>query len=150
MFQHHAPFIIDVDNSTNNDYVEVIHTMKRMIRSSRNIRASVYGDPIMNSKAGYFSLVETSGTGINRTPWTGYTVIGGPEAKKYVVEIHLDRDNVDMNGDPVQFTYRDVYVAHGFGSKVESLEETAQYIKVLQDALDFAYEIQDSDIIRRR
>lgn len=124
--------------------------MKRMIRSSRNIRASVYGDPIMESKAGYFSLVETSGTGINRTPWTGYAVISGPEAKKYVVDIRLDQNNVDMNGAPVQFTYRNVYVAHGFGPNIESLEETAQYIEVLQDALDFAYEIKDSDIISRR
>ena len=120
--------------------------MKRLIRANQDIRAA-QGDVIMRSKDGHFALVETSGVGINRTPWTGYAVVGDEEAKKFVVDIRLMANMVDMNGEPVEFTYRDVYVAHGFGSKVETLDETARYIEILRDALSFARQIKNSDII---
>lgn len=108
----------------------------------RVIRASKYNDVIFEDEN--FEFVRTQGVGINHTPWTGLAVVSKGLAKKHVVEIRLEsRGWYDYDGTPVEFTYSGVEVAHGMRSTRDTLDETVEYIEVLEDALDFAYRVQD-------
>lgn len=108
--------------------------MKRLIRAaSGNV---LFEDP-------YFSLVEDSGIGINNTPWEGLKVISKGLAKKHVVEIRLHtKGSPGFNGEPVTYQYSDVEIAHGMRSTSDTLEDTEEYIEVLEDAVDFAKRIK--------
>ena len=86
----------------------------------------------------YFEFVRTEGIGINDTPWTGLGVISKGLAKKHVVEIRLHQIGFpDYNGTPVEHQYNGVEVAHGMRSCIDTLDDTKEYIKVLQDAVEF-------------
>ena len=120
--------------------------MKRYIRSSETITSNQ--DVVMRSDDGLFEVVTRHGVGINNTPWTGYEVKSLGDANEHVVEIRLRSGRwPEFNGEPVEIHYNDVEVAHGMRSKVDTLEDTARYIEVLQSALEFAKQIKDSDII---
>lgn len=89
----------------------------------------------------YFEFVRTEGIGISNTPWSGLAVITkrGSIAEKHAVEIRLNNsNNPDYNGEPVEYTYRDCYIAHGMRSTMDSLDDTRECIDVLEDAVDFA------------
>lgn len=91
-----------------------------------------------------FSFVKESGVGINDTPWTGLKVISKGLAKKHVVEIRLNsRGWHDFDGEPVDFEYSGCYIAHGMRSTSDTLDETAEYIDVLEDAYSFALQVDE-------
>ena len=105
------------------------------------LRTTMY---YLRSRDGLFSLVETSGVGMANTPWKGLSVISSGIAKEHVVEIRLNILGFpDFNGTPVTYSYRGAYVVHGMRSQIDTLEDTQEYIDVLQSALKFAYEVQD-------
>lgn len=108
--------------------------MKRLVRAASG--KVLFSDP-------YFSLVEDSGIGINNTPWEGLYVISKGPAEKHVVEIRLKTKGFpDFNGEPVTYQYSDVEVAHGMRSTSDTLEDTEEYIEVLEDAVAFAKKIK--------
>ena len=87
---------------------------------------------------GDFTLVKESGIGVSDTPYEELRVISEGAAEKHVVEVRLESDYQPFNGQPVKYKYYGVEVAHGMRTKRDSLADTAEYIQVLQDALDFA------------
>lgn len=87
---------------------------------------------------GDFTLVKESGVGMNNTPWEGLKVISEGAADKHVVEVRLVSDYQAYDGKPIKRRYEEVYVSHGMRSQSDSFADTAEYIQVLQDALEFA------------
>lgn len=87
-----------------------------------------------------FALVEEHGIGIEDTPFTKLEVESKGKARKHVVEISLFSDSPDFEGKPVQYRYvpEKTYVNHGMRMKVDTLEETLEYVAVLKDAVEFA------------
>ena len=109
--------------------------MKRIIKASTN-------SPLLTSK--YFDLVETHGRSVYGYEWEGLKVISKGAAEKHVVEIRLDSSNYmgkDIEGDVFTYEYDNANIAHGMRSSVDTLEETEEYIKVLQEAVDFVHRI---------
>lgn len=107
------------------------------------INESGSSNSLLKSSDGMFELVKVEGVGMNNTPWTGLRVKSSGLAEKHIVEIRLHSNYPDFNGDPVKYSYRGVDVAHGMRSRVDTLEETQEYIDVLQSALSFAYKVED-------
>ena len=109
------------------------------------VKASREGgsDSLLKSADGMFELIMQKGVGVNNTPYTSLSVRSSGLAKKHVVEIRLISNWVDFNGDPVEYTYRGVEVAHGMRMQADTLDETQEYIEVLQSALSFAHEVED-------
>lgn len=87
---------------------------------------------------GDFTLVKESGIGVSDTPYEELRVISEGAAEKHVVEVRLESDYKAFNGQPVKYKYYGVEIAHGMRTSRDSLADTAEYIQVLQDALDFA------------
>lgn len=86
----------------------------------------------------YFEFVRTEGIGINDTPWKALEVISKPLAYKHVIEIRLVPINdMEYNGTPIVQTYNGAYIARGMRSCKDTLDDTKEYIKVLQDAVEF-------------
>lgn len=109
--------------------------MKRMIRANARSHDVIFEDE-------YFEFIRTQGIGIDNTPWTGLAVLSKGLADKHVVEIRLNRKGFpDMDGNPVEYKYTNSYIAHGMRSSSDTLEETEEYIDVLEDAVDFARKI---------
>lgn len=98
---------------------------------------------LLTSDDGYFELVKVSSIGMNDTPFTRLFVNSSGLAEDYVIEIRLDPEYREFDGEEFEYLYNDVSVAHGMSMKHETLENTAEYISILQSALDFAYEIKD-------
>lgn len=107
----------------------------------RVIKASTYGDVIFEDEN--FVFQSDSGVGMNSTPWEGLVVESKGLAYKHVVDIRLTSTYADFNGEPVVYKYRDVYVAHGMRTTSDSLDETLECAKVLEDAVDFAHRVID-------
>lgn len=109
--------------------------MKRLIRASE--------DPVIFEDE-MFTFKEKSGVGINNTPYTGLAVASKGLAEKHVVDIRLNRKGwQEFNGEPVHYKYTGAEVAHGMRSRADTLEETREYIDVLEDALDFAIRVNN-------
>lgn len=90
---------------------------------------------------GNFILQHESGV-VNDTPWEGLRVKSVGLAGKHVVEIRLDTTNIyDFNGEPVKYMYRNVYVSHGVRMKQDTLAETQEYIEVLREAIEVAFDV---------
>lgn len=87
-----------------------------------------------------FALAEVHGIGVEDTPYAKLEVESKGKAKKHVVEISLYFDFPDFVGKPVQYRYctDGTYVKHGMRMKIDTLDETLEYIDVLKDAVDFA------------
>lgn len=110
------------------------------MRSS--IIAASSNDAILTSATGLFSLFKTSGVGINNTPWTGYRVSRSGLADKHVVDVKIEQiAQGDFDGNPVTYLPNVCHVAHGMRSTIDTGADTEEYIKVLQEALDFKTEI---------
>ena len=91
-----------------------------------------------------FTFRKESGIGMSNTPWEGLRVDSKGLAEKHVVEIRLNTKGWnDFNGEPVKYQYKDCYIAHGMRSRSDTLDETAEYIDVLEDALVFAERVND-------
>ena len=115
-------------------------TMKQL---ARMLKESTDGT-ILSSEN--FELVKKSGIGRNNTPWTGLRVISKGLAKKHVVEIELEDESSglhDFEGEPVEFKYTNAYVSYGMRMQKDTLEETRELIAVLDEAVDFAEEINE-------
>ena len=108
--------------------------MKRYVKASRT-------DILITSPM--FDLVVDRGVGMNNTPWTGLKVISKGAAEKHVIEVRLESRWVpadDFDGAPIQFVYNPsgTEVAHGSRMRKDTLDDTREYIQALQEALDFA------------
>lgn len=111
--------------------------MKKLIKAGTSSRDIIFEDE-------YFDFVRTSGIGMQNTPWTGLSVISKGLAEKHVVEIRLNPLGwVDFVGDPVDRKYKDAYVAHGMRTRSDTLDETIEYIEVLEDAVEFATAVNE-------
>ena len=105
---------------------------------------------IMKSSKGNFVLTRVEGIGRNDIPYIQLQVRSVNDGEKYVVRIDLESRWVNFDRDdpedktPIRTTYTDrVTIAHGFRSTTETLEETAEYIEVMKEALDFAYKVKE-------
>ena len=89
-----------------------------------------------------FILYYVQGIGINDTPYEELQVKSVGLADKHVVEIDLHSGVFAFNGKPIKYTYNKVTVKHGFRCTPDTLAETQEYINVLKEALDVAFEVQ--------
>lgn len=94
-----------------------------------------------------FTLVRETGIGMNDTPYENLAVRKKGLAEKHVVEVKLDRTNAMYNGEPVIHKYTGVYVNHGMRMKQDTLAETKEYIDVLNEAIDVAFEVMKYCVI---
>lgn len=113
--------------------------MKRYI----NAAASLNSDLLLASNHNWFELFSVSGIGRNDTPWSAFEVRSNGPAEKHVVEVRLIRQSENFNGEAITYTYSNVEVAHGMRMYGDTFEETQEYIDVLKEALDFAYQVKD-------
>ena len=90
----------------------------------------------------HFELYEIESTGINNTPFHTLEVRSTGTALKHVIEIRLNRVNVDYNGEPVKHRFYNIYVSHGMRGETDTLAETKEYIDALTAAVDAAFGIQ--------
>ena len=102
--------------------------MKRVIKANRDVRQVIFEDE-------NFEVRKEYGVGIDDTPFISVYVLTKPRslAKKHVVEVRLDT----AGGFP-NYRYNGAYVAHGMRMTSDTLDETREYIAVLEDAIDFA------------
>ena len=99
---------------------------------------------LLTSRTGMFELYEVNGVGKNDTPYHGLKVISSGLADKHVVQIRLKTKGwYDFEGDPVEYSYKGVEVAHGMRSVVDTLEDTREYIGVMEEAYEFALEVDE-------
>ena len=106
--------------------------MKKYIKASNSISS------LLKSNDGMFELVKVEG--VNRHDNTPFKLLETRNyglAKKHMVEV-----KVHGQGSPVQ-CYSKVEVAYGLRGRADTLEETQEYIDVLESALSFAYEVED-------
>ena len=90
-----------------------------------------------------FILRRIQGVGANDTPYDELEVKSIGLAEKHVVSIRLNyRGFYPYEGNPVKYEYNGVEVSHGMRMKSDTLAETAEYIKVLQEAVEVAFEVQ--------
>lgn len=108
--------------------------MKRVIKASEG--EVIFEDP-------WFSFQRVSGIGMNDTPYKDLRVKSKGLADKHVVEIRLSRPTSTpaFDGTPGEYTYRTAYIAHGMRGVSDSLEDTEEYIEVLEDAVAFARKV---------
>ena len=116
---------------------------KMKVLSNKQAVSAASSNVLLTSDDGLFELVVREGVGVERTPWRGLQVNSLGAAEKHVVEIRLNQNNADFNGEPVDLSYYGVYVGHGMRGRADTLEDTAEFIEVMQSALDFAYEVRD-------
>ena len=90
-----------------------------------------------------FILRRIEGVGMNDTPYDELDVKPIGLAEKHVVDIELDCKRVyKYEGEPVKYAYNRVYVKHGMRMKSDTLAETQEYIDVLKEAIEVAFEVQ--------
>ena len=90
----------------------------------------------------HFELYEIESTGINNTPYHTLEVRSTGTAKKHVIEIRLNRVNVDYNGEPVKHKFYNIYVSHDMRSEMDTLSESIECANAIKAAVDAAFEIQ--------
>lgn len=90
-----------------------------------------------------FILRRVQGVGANDTPYDELEVKSIGLAEKHVVEVRLGyKGFYEYKGEPVKYEYSEVEVSHGMRCRRDTLAETAEYIKVLQEAVEVAFEVQ--------
>lgn len=106
------------------------------------IKANSSSDAIFEDE--FFIFKRDSGVGMHDTPWSGLEVESRGLAKKHAVEIRLNHSGrYAWDGNPLEFKYDSCYVAHGMRASMDTLDETREYIEVLEDALDFAERVNE-------
>lgn len=98
-------------------------------------------EKIMGSSDGNFILYRVEGVGRNDTPYSDLEVVSEGLADKHVIEIRLESTMPRFEGKPVQYKYYGSYISHGMRMNSDTLAETEEYIKVLQEAVDFAHQV---------
>lgn len=91
---------------------------------------------------GDFTLVKSTGIGVEDTPWTGLEVISDGNADKHVIKIRLISCMPRYEGKPIFYKYYRVEVSHGMRVKPDTLKETEEYIESLKEALAFARRVE--------
>ena len=92
---------------------------------------------------GNFVLYYVEGIGRENTHYEELEVRSKGLADKHVVNIELNTSGVYIfDGTPVKYAYRSVEVKHGMRMTIDTLAETKEYIDVLNEALDVAFEVQ--------
>lgn len=87
----------------------------------------------------YFEFIRRTGVGANNTPWTALRVEAKGLAEKHVVEVRLNRRGFPQySGTPLVEEYTGAEVSHGMRMMSDTLDETREYIEVLQQAVTFA------------
>lgn len=94
-----------------------------------------------------FTLVRVESIGMNDTPYTALEVRKKGLAEKHVVDVKLDRKNVEYDGTPIVHKYTNVYVNHGMRMRQDTLAETKEYIDVLNEAVEVAFEVMKYCVI---
>lgn len=89
-----------------------------------------------------FILYRDEGVASNNTPVDGLVVKSIGLAEKHVVDVDMDSFNNEYNGTPIKYKYSKVYVRHGMRGRQDTLAETKEYIDVLNEAIDVAFEVQ--------
>ena len=120
--------------------------MRKIVKATEEAKKAVLGATRGNTifEDEYFDFIEVSGIGMNDTPWSGLEVKSKGLADKYVIGIQLQSSNwPKFKGEPVQWTYKNAYVNQGMRSATNTLDETREVIKVLEDAVDFAERINE-------
>ena len=117
--------------------------MKKLLRT---ITASTNSSPLLS--IGDFTLVRRAGIGRDNVPYDELKVISSGDAEKHVIEVRLDErwNNWDPQYDdedniiPIRITYdpSGTEVSHGMRMRRDTLDETREYIRALQDAVKFA------------
>lgn len=97
---------------------------------------------VINTYGNLFDLVLEKSTGINDTPYEGLRVKRKGYADKHVINIDLDRVNVNYDGAPVKHRYYRVRINQGMRGTCNTLAETRECIAVLQEAVKAAEEIE--------
>ena len=91
-----------------------------------------------------FDLVVRTGVGRENTPYEALDVINKGPAKKHVVDVRLNLANWPRyEGKPVKHIYKNSYVSHGMRGSSDTLDDTREYIEVLQEAIKFAEQVND-------
>ena len=98
---------------------------------------------LLRSNDGMFELVADRGVGTSNTPWSGLDVISKGLADKHIVSITLNSNYAKFNGEPIKFSYKGLHISHGMRSAVDTIEETLEYIEVLESAVDFANVVEE-------
>lgn len=92
---------------------------------------------------GDFTLVKSTGIGVEDTPWTMLEVISDNNAAKHVIEIRLIPHGMPRyEGKPIFYKYEGAQVSHGMRMKSDTLKETEEYIESLKEALAFARRVE--------
>lgn len=120
--------------------------MKKLVRT---ITASTNSTPLLSS--GDFTLVRRAGIGRDDVPYDELEVISSGNAEKHVIEVKLDAKwgnwdpqyDEDGNIIPIRIIYNPsrTEVSHGMRMKRDTLEDTRDYIHALQDAVEFAEQV---------
>ena len=82
-----------------------------------------------------------SSVGTNDTHYKALEVASIGDADKYVVEVRLNFKMPSFIGEPVQYKYTDAVVSYGLSSRHCTLDDTKNFITILQDAIEFAERI---------
>ena len=112
--------------------------MKRIVAAGYGVK------DIMTSDDGMFILKEETGTGRNDTQYTRLRVDSTGMADDFVVQVRLYSTNGDFDaGVPFSYQYYTdkTEVAHGMRRSMETLDDTEDYIYVLECALKFARKV---------
>lgn len=88
-----------------------------------------------------FIFFKYSGVGVNDTPFESLRVASIGDADKYAIEVRLNTDMQVFTGKPVQYKYHDAVVSYGLPSRQYTLDDTKNFINILQDAVEFAERI---------
>lgn len=98
-----------------------------------------------------FVLEHVTGIGSNDTPYDEIEVRSKGLASKHVVEVRLNyRGFYEYKGEPVTYMYNGVEVSHGMRMKSDTLRETKEYIDVLNEAIEVAFEVQKYCVLNGR
>lgn len=89
-----------------------------------------------------FVLQYVTGVGVNDTPYEEIDILSRGLAEKHVVSIRTSSGVYKFEGEPVKRLVTGVDVSHGMRMHADTLAETQEYIRVLQEALDVAFEVQ--------
>lgn len=99
-------------------------------------------DAVMTSDDGFFEITPISGTGINKTPWTGYRVRSLYDARDLGVVINLDQDSAEYVSKPIKIHYTGASITYGLTLRKQTTEDIERFIRVLEDAVSFVREIE--------
>lgn len=113
--------------------------MKKWIKASSKSTEVIFEDE-------YFTFVRRWGVGMKGIHYEELYVKSKGLADEHVVQVRLNSTNFMEDpgeGEVFKYEYKDAYVAHGMRPVTDTLQDTRDYIAVLQDAVEFAERIDE-------